>query len=225
MKDKTEGVRVGAGMLATLVVTLALAACGGSATTSPHTQSASSSAPQSAPSSAPAEVASLDGPVLANPAPVPPLALHNYLGQPVNLADYRGRAVLLTFIYTHCPDVCPIIVANLHNALALLGHNASKVQIVAVSTDPRGDTHAAIAGFLARREMTGRMQYLVGTRSQLTPVWRAWGISASKPTATDEVAHSAVVYGITAGGMVKVAYPANFTPAMIAHDVPLLAGS
>ena len=218
MNRKIGGVRVGAAMLTTLMAALAIAACGGSSTST-------SRQAQAARSAAPAKVASLDGPTLANPAPVPPLVLRNYLGQRVNLASYRGRAVLLTFIYTHCPDVCPLIVANLHNALARLGPNAAKVQIVAVSTDPRGDTRSAITAFLARREMTGRMQYLVGTRSQLVPVWRAWGISTSKPTATDEVAHSAVVYGITSGGKVKVAYPANFTPAMIAHDVPVLAGS
>src|ERR1700686_1174934 len=43
----------------------------------------------------------------------PPLTLHNYLGQPVNIASYRGKAVLVTFIYTHCPDVCPLITSNL----------------------------------------------------------------------------------------------------------------
>ena len=43
----------------------------------------------------------------------PPLALRNYLGDPVNLHHYRGKAVLVTFLYTHCVDVCPVIAANL----------------------------------------------------------------------------------------------------------------
>src|SRR6185369_17594645 len=43
----------------------------------------------------------------------PPLALHNSLGEPVNIDSYRGKAVLVTFIYTHCPDVCPLITSNL----------------------------------------------------------------------------------------------------------------
>ena len=161
--------------------------------------------------------------MLANPAPEPPLVAHDYLGHAVNLRSYRGRAVLLTFIYTHCPDVCPLIVSNLHNALMMLGSAASKLQIIAVSTDPKGDTPAAVANFLAPREMTGRMEYVVGSRAQLAPIWRAWGVSVSHPTAQDEVAHSAVVYGITASGKVMTAYASNFTPAQIAHDVPLLA--
>ena len=54
-------------------------------------------------------------------APAPPLALHNYLGQPVNIDSYRGKAVLVTFLYTNCPDVCPLITSNLRVALNLMG--------------------------------------------------------------------------------------------------------
>ena len=64
------------------------------------------------------------------PAPAPPLALRNYNGQPVNIASYRGRAVLVTFLYTNCPDVCPLITASLHATLELLGRHASQVQII-----------------------------------------------------------------------------------------------
>ena len=54
----------------------------------------------------------------------PPLALRNYLGQPVNIDSYRGKAVFVTFIYTHCPDVCPLITSNLRVALNLMGQEA-----------------------------------------------------------------------------------------------------
>jgi protein SCO1/2 len=155
----------------------------------------------------------------------PPLKLRDSLGKQVELAQYRGKAVLLTFIYTHCPDVCPLIVANLHNALALLGRRASDVRIVAVSADPKGDTSKAIASFLAQRDMTGRLEYLVGSRATLVRVWRAWGIKVSNPTNHDGVAHSSLVYGITASGKVTTVYPSNFTPAGLAHDVPLLAAN
>lgn len=200
--------------LAALTVAVAIAACGGGSTSTSHSQTAQVAA-QTPPS--------YQGPTLASPAPAPPMVLDNYLGQRVDLQSYRGRAVLITFIYTHCPDVCPLIVASLHNALDALGPMARKVAVVGVSTDPRGDTARTVRAFLAERGMLGRMQYLVGSRSTLAPVWRAWGIDASRPTATDEVAHTAVVYGITASGRIVTAYPSNFTPSQIAHDVPLLA--
>src|SRR3979411_1503 len=53
--------------------------------------------------------------------PAPPLSLRNYLGRRVNLDSYRGKAVLITFVYTHCPDVCPLIISNLRVAQNLLG--------------------------------------------------------------------------------------------------------
>ena len=59
---------------------------------------------------------------------------------------------MLAFIYTHCPDVCPLIVAKLHNALLRLGSQAAKVQVVAVSVDPKGDTPETVKAFLAARE-------------------------------------------------------------------------
>ena len=60
--------------------------------------------------------ARLDGLLLQPVRQAPALAsLHNSLGQPVNLAAYRGKAVFVTFLYTHCPDVCPLIASQLHN--------------------------------------------------------------------------------------------------------------
>jgi protein SCO1/2 len=163
--------------------------------------------------------------VLSPPRAAPPLALRNYLGQPVNIAADRGKAVLVTFLYTHCPDVCPLITANLRVAQNLMGPAlAAKAQIIAVSVDPRGDTPAAVAAFLASHAMTGRMQYLVGSASQLARAWSAWGVGSERDAQQPAlVNHSGLVYGITASGKQATIYAANFSPADVAHDVPLLA--
>jgi protein SCO1/2 len=159
------------------------------------------------------------------PAPAPALALRNYLGRPVDIASYRGKAVLVTFLYTHCPDVCPLIVSNLRLAQNLMGpREAARAQIVAVSVDPRGDTRGAVADFLARHEMLGRMQYLVGSASQLARVWQAWGVGSERDANQPQfINHSGLIYGISALGKRTTVYAANFKPADIAHDVPLLA--
>ncbi len=86
----------------------------------------------------------------------PPLKLDDSLGQPINIDDYRGKAVLVTFIYTHCPDICPLIVGHLHAALSKLGPDAKDFQIIAVSVDPKGDTPKTVKKFLADHQMTGR---------------------------------------------------------------------
>jgi protein SCO1 len=165
--------------------------------------------------------------VLSPSRAAPPLQLDSYLGQPVNIRAYRGKAVLVTFLYTHCPDVCPLITSNLRVALEQMGPAvASKAQIIAVSVDPRGDTPKTVAAFLAEHQMTGRMQYLIGSARQLARVWGAWGVGSERDAQQPGlVNHSGLVYGITASGKQVTIYAANFRPADIAHDVPLLAST
>jgi protein SCO1 len=196
-------------LLAILALSAFAAGCGGSS--------------QSQATAASGE-AHFSGAEASPPRPEAPLQLDNYLGEPVNIDHYKGKAVLVTFIYTHCPDVCPLIVSHIKTALALLGPKAKDVQVVAVSTDPRGDNRKTVAAFLKAHGMTGRMKYLIGTRAELGRVWKSWNIVAKPAKAgRDLVEHSALIYGIAADGKVTTLYPANFRPAQLVHDVPLLA--
>lgn len=157
--------------------------------------------------------------------PAPPLSLRNYLGQRVNIDSYKGKAVLVTFLYTNCPDICPLITSNLRVAQNLMGAaKASKAEIIAVSVDPRGDTPKAVGAFLARHGMTGRMQYLVGSAHELAAVWKAWGVGSERDVQQPQfVNHTGLIYGITGSGKRLTIYAASFEPSEIAHDVPLLA--
>lgn len=158
--------------------------------------------------------------------PAPPLKLENSLGREVSIDRYRGKAVLVTFIYTHCLDVCPVIAGNLRAAQSDLGAKAKNLQIIAVSADPKGDTRDAVNAFLGQHEMTGRMEYLLGSRRELEKVWSDWSVvSRASPQKNDPdfVEHSALIYGISASGKVTTLYPAQFKPAQIVHDVPILA--
>jgi protein SCO1/2 len=206
-----KGLRaVPAAAVAVAAISVGLSACGSSS---------------GATSSDPGKPQYLGG-VADPPRPVPPLRLDDSLGKPVNIDDYRGKAVLVTFIYDHCPDICPLIVSHLHSALAELGNDADEVQIIAVSVDPRGDTPKTVKSFLAVHQMTGKMQYLIGSRPELARVWKRWGIVARPPKgpgAADRVEHSAPIYGISGSGKLTTIYPANFQPKTVVHDVPLLA--
>jgi len=187
---------------------LAISACGGGSaanTPSPTGQSA------------------FDGTALTPVASAPPLALRNYLGDPVNLEHYRGKAVLVTFLYTHCVDVCPLIAANLAVALDRLGPAARKVQVIAVSVDPRGDTRTTVTAFLRLHHMSGRMKYLIGPARQLAPVWKAWHVAAVRdPTSRTLVTHTSVTYGVSATGKLMTLYGPTFQPTQIIHDIPKL---
>jgi protein SCO1 len=167
----------------------------------------------------------LQGLILRPQKTAPALALRNYTGAPVNLGAFRGRAALVTFVYTHCPNWCPLIVSNLAAAQRQLGSKAARVQIIAVTVDPKRDTASAIRTFLSVRGATGRMDYLVGSHKQLAPVWKSWDVGVVVDRNKLTTGHSDIVYGVTASGRIAVVYPPNFTPAQIVHDVPLLARS
>ncbi len=151
-------------------------------------------------------------------------APRNYLGKQITLAQYRGKAVVVTFLYTHCPDACPLITANLRVALNLLGAEAAKAQIIAVSVDPRGDTPGSVASFVKAHRKVSRMQYLVGSPAQLARTWAAWSIGSTGRLGHPElVDHSALIYGVSASGKLTTLYPSSFEPSQIVHDVPRLA--
>jgi protein SCO1/2 len=210
----TDSLRT-AGLIAAVVGLLLLAGCGGGSSGGTATAHSGGTV---------AKEGKLDAPQVASPpVQASDFTLRDSNGRSVTLSQYRGKAVLLTFIYDHCPDVCPLIVSNLHNALAQLGPQASRAQVVAVSVDPQGDTPATVAPFLAAHEMTGRMEYLIGSEGQLAPVWKAYGVGVQATPDSREVDHSAFVYGVSGSGKITALYPSNFNPAWVAHDVPILA--
>jgi protein SCO1/2 len=166
------------------------------------------------------------GLTLSPPQQAPPLQLRNYAGDPVDLAADRGKAVFVTFLYAHCPDVCPLIAANLRASVLKLGPQAADTRVIAVSVDPRGDTSAAVAQFTKAHGWTPDMKYLIGAAPQLARVWKAWNVGSAADVGNPSlVNHSALVYGISATGVIRTIYDAQFAPAQIVHDVPLLLKS
>jgi protein SCO1/2 len=158
--------------------------------------------------------------------PAPPLALRDSFGRRVDLKQYRGDAVIVTFVYVNCPDICPLILDNLRAAREQLGPRADELHVLAVSVDPEGDTPRAVNRFLAAHRITHQVSYLIGSRPKLEAIWHDWGVvSKRSPRRGDPhfVEHSAMVYGINAAGEITTLYPSSFEPEQIAHDVPILA--
>jgi protein SCO1/2 len=76
------------------------------------------------------------------------LELTGHDGRPRTLADFRGKAVVLFFGYTHCPDVCPTTLADVAGALKSLGPDAARVQVLFVTLDPERDTREVLANYV-----------------------------------------------------------------------------
>ena len=172
---------------------------------------------------------SFEGSLLDPPTPAPELStLRNYDGTSFNLGADRGKAIFVTFLYAHCPDVCPLIASQLHNAYAQMRPAMQRqVAIIAVSVDPHGDTPATVAAFVKEHGLTGEAKYLIGSAHELAGVWEAWKVGSTRDTSDpSRVNHSALIYGIAANGKIYTIYPANFEPSQIIHDVtPLLSRS
>ncbi len=75
-------------------------------------------------------------------------SLTDHRGQPRRLADFRGKAVVMFFGYTQCPDVCPTTLATMRDAMKLLGEDAGRVQVLFVTVDPARDTPALLAQYV-----------------------------------------------------------------------------
>ena len=80
-------------------------------------------------------------------ARAPDFRLRDQDGKPVAMADYRGRTVVMTFVYSTCKDTCPAQVQSIRGALDKLGHD---VPVLAVSVDPKQDTRGAGEGVPAQ---------------------------------------------------------------------------
>ena len=109
-----------------------------------------------------------------NPDPAPPFRLQDQYGEHAALSDMSGKVVALTFLYTHCPDVCPIVTETLRRAYILLGDDASRVEFIAISVDPERDTVDRAYSYSQEREMLDKWRYLVGDRGELAPIWKAY---------------------------------------------------
>lgn len=132
----------------------------------------------------------------------PDFRLANQFGSQVALSEQRGNVVVLTFLYTHCPDVCPLTATWLRQVHDQLGSDAKDVTFIAVSVDPERDTTEAAYAFSERFGMLDRWSYLVGTRQELEPIWKAYYIGVlPDPDGHDEVMHNAPIYLIDRDGL------------------------
>jgi protein SCO1/2 len=121
-------------------------------------------------------------------------------GDTVTLSSLRGNVVALAFLYTRCPDVCPLTAAQFRAAQKQLGADGARVRFVAVSVDPEGDTPAAVKAFSDAHDLKDHYRYLIGPRATLAAVWSAYGVGAfPAPTGTN-VNHNDAIYLIDAMG-------------------------
>jgi protein SCO1/2 len=191
---------------------LALAACG---------------APAEARGDAANDAPKWRGTVLATPWAKPEFTLTDDNGQPFDFrAQTDGYLTLLFFGYTHCPDVCPLHMANISAVLEELpGDVRVNTKVVFATTDPARDTPAVLKKFLDNFDPT--FIGLTGTAQQMDDAQRATGIpvSVAEPPKADgsyTVGHAAQVIAYTRDGEAHVVYPFGTRQSDWADDLPRL---
>ena len=144
-------------------------------------------------------------------------------GRPTTLSAQQGKVVVLAFLYTHCPDVCPLTAEEFRQAQQKLTDDERDLtRFVAVSVDPRQDTPEAVQAFARDHGLTRNFVFLIGGAAQLGAVWSAYGIRTEADPATTEVGHTDAIYLLDRKGRARVLVHSNIAAADLANDVKLL---
>jgi protein SCO1/2 len=146
----------------------------------------------------------------------PDFKLRDERGRRVTMKEYRGKPVVVTFLYSHCHDTCPIQAQQIKGALDDLGRN---LPALAISVDPPGDTPKSVAHFNAEQGVTGRIRWVLGREAQLRPLWDGYHTTSQSP----QTEHMARLVLVDKRGFQRIGYPSSqVTPERLAHDLRLL---
>jgi protein SCO1/2 len=202
---------VNTGALVTVAVAIALgaSACGGTEALGPQ------------PKAAAASKSPFAGHELHGRLDRTDFSLHDQHGRLIRLSAQRGKLVLVTFLYTHCTDICPLIADRLNAAVGQMYHQRSAVQVLAVSVDPAGDTRKAVRAYVREHHLSPEFHYLTGTQAQLAKVWQAYNVLVLNRN-PESVGHSGYIFLLDRTGKPRVFYGARATADQVAHDLRVL---
>jgi protein SCO1 len=185
----------------------------------------------------------LAGAILNPPAAAPDFRLPDQFGQQVRLSSFRGKSVVLTFLYTNCPDACPLITEKLHQAHAMLGPDVDRAAFLAVTVDPAHDTVDQVRAYSEKKDMLQKWHFLVGPEATLKPIWAAYGVSSESedaiaqqaqatavavgaptptPSSTNLVEHTSPIFVIDPSGQIRAILDIDAPPSDVVQDIRAL---
>ncbi len=145
--------------------------------------------------------------------PAPTFRLTSQDGKPVALKDFHGKAVVLTFLYTECKDVCPVLPQIIGRAdQSLTAREKEQVRFIGISIDPRRDTPEKLRAFMQSHSLSPeRWTLLTGSLKEASKVADDYGIVA-KPDLQGDLVHNAVYVLIDPQGRLRTEFHGLFTP-------------
>jgi protein SCO1/2 len=149
------------------------------------------------------------------------LELTDHNGRPRTLQDFRGKALVVFFGFTHCPDVCPITLSELARALKQLGADAQRVQVVMITVDPERDTPEVLKRYVTALDpgflgLTGDAQAIAAAAREFKVFYQ------KSPGATPQaysVDHSSGTFVYDAAGRLRLLVGYGQGADVFAHDI------
>ena len=180
------------------------------------------------------------GTKLSGNDPASPFLLQNQFGSDKSLYDYAGKVVVLTFLYTSCSDICPVVARHLRTTYEVLKNKDTEFNIVVISVDPKRDSVERVYEYSKRWSMLNKWDFLTGEEQLLLPIWTAYyvsepekigygqeelvegAINGSQKGGTEifrdkiaeqySVSHSSPVYVIDSEGYLRMVFTLPFDP-------------
>lgn len=146
--------------------------------------------------------------------PAPPFTLTDQNGKRVSLKDFRGTTLLVSFIYTECKDICPVLPQIVGRADQWLSAEEKKrIRFVGISLDPNRDKPEKLRGFMKQHNLSPeRWTLLTGSLKEATQAANDYGIVA-KPDINGEIVHNAVYILIDPQGNLRTEFHGLFSPS------------
>lgn len=151
-------------------------------------------------------------------------ALPDQNGKMRSLADFKGKAVVVFFGYTQCPDVCPTTMAEMATVMQQLGPLADKVQVLFITLDPERDTPELLAKYVPAFDP--RFLGLVGDKAATEKVAKEFKVYYQKVPGKEPgsytLDHTAGSYVFDPQGRLRLFVRHGQGAEPIAHDLKLL---
>jgi protein SCO1 len=141
-------------------------------------------------------------------------ALTDHNGQHFDLSSLRGKAVVILFGYTSCPDACPTTLSKLSSVYRRLGDDAKRVKVLYISVDPQRDTPEVLKTDLGSYQVDALG--LTGTKPEIDKVVALYGaeyeiVPMPNSAARYTVAHTTTLYALDAAGRARIEFPYEAT--------------
>jgi len=139
--------------------------------------------------------------------PVPDFRLADHNGVPLSFKSLRGNAIIINFMYTSCPDICPLLTASVKRVQdQLTAREQGNVRFLSITTDPEIDTPAILKAYAERHGVNlSNWSFLTGQPQTLARVWQDFGVTVRKQ-AKGLIDHTTLTTIVDAEGRMRFAY-------------------